>query len=129
MKTRYAIVRFWPADGRGTPQRETFRARIAAYLPENYSLAPNTVTEPDGFASVLIVGRDVAGWTLDGYVVPRLASGMIHATELIARDDSASADGAALDDIATILSEPEWSPGSEYLERIADVVRSRRYIS
>ena len=31
---------------------------------------------------VLIVGRDSAGWTLDGYVIPRLASGTIFAEEV-----------------------------------------------
>jgi hypothetical protein len=30
----------------------------------------------------LIAGRDVAGWTLDDYVIPRLASGMYYAEEV-----------------------------------------------
>ena len=29
-----------------------------------------------------IAGRDVAGWTLDAYVIPRLASGLYFATEI-----------------------------------------------
>ena len=31
---------------------------------------------------VVIEGEDVAGWTLDDYVIPRLASGLIFATEV-----------------------------------------------
>ena len=50
-------------------------ARIAAYLPSNY-----TAVESDG--CTLIVGEDVAGWTLDGYVIPRLESGLIFAGEI-----------------------------------------------
>ena len=30
----------------------------------------------------VIGGRDVAGWTLDAYVIPRLASGLYFATEI-----------------------------------------------
>ena len=30
----------------------------------------------------MIGGRDVAGWTLDAYVIPRLASGLYFATEI-----------------------------------------------
>jgi hypothetical protein len=30
----------------------------------------------------LIEGEDNAGWTLDGYVIPRLASGLIFAKEV-----------------------------------------------
>lgn len=49
---------------------------IRNYLPSNYSAAQRH----DG--SVLIFGVDSAGWTLDGYVIPRLASGMYYAKEL-----------------------------------------------
>jgi hypothetical protein len=31
---------------------------------------------------IYIVGNDVAGWTLDGYVLPRLGSGLIAAREI-----------------------------------------------
>ena len=30
----------------------------------------------------VIAGRDVAGWTLDAYVIPRLASGLYFAAEV-----------------------------------------------
>ena len=31
---------------------------------------------------IVVFGHDNAGWTLDGYVIPRLASGMIFAQEV-----------------------------------------------
>ena len=48
---------------------------VRAYLPSNYS------ARMDGDA-VLIAGCDSHGWTLDGYVIPRLASGLIVAKEV-----------------------------------------------
>lgn len=50
-------------------------ARVNAYLPDNYGAV-------EVMDSILIVGYDSAGWTLDGYVVPRLASGLIWAEEV-----------------------------------------------
>lgn len=38
--------------------------------------------------TVVIVGEDNAGWTLDGYVNPRLGSGMIWAKEITESKDS-----------------------------------------
>jgi hypothetical protein len=49
---------------------------VAAYLPSNYA-----VTGEDD-STVTIEGRDNAGWTLDDYVIPRLASGLIFASEI-----------------------------------------------
>lgn len=49
---------------------------VAAYLPGNYRVF-GTV---DG--QTVIAGRDPAGWTLEGYVIPRLASGLYFATEI-----------------------------------------------
>jgi hypothetical protein len=51
------------------------KEEVANYLPDNYSV----VSVPDG---LLIVGVDVAGWTMDDYVIPRLASGLLWAEEL-----------------------------------------------
>lgn len=69
---RYAAVK-----GRGLT-----RQTLERYLPENYKI----VEEPDphwpGDDEWLIAGIDVAGWTLDGYVIPRLASGLYWAREL-----------------------------------------------
>jgi len=47
---------------------------VRSYLPANYT----AMQTPDG---VLISGQDSHGWTLDGYVIPRLASGLIVAEE------------------------------------------------
>jgi hypothetical protein len=49
---------------------------LRRYLPSNY----DAVVSAGGV--VIITGTDVAGWTLDGYVIPRLASGLIFAKEL-----------------------------------------------
>lgn len=47
------------------------------YLPSNYRVV--NMNGPD----VLIQGEDNAGWTLDGYVLPRLASGLHFGEEII----------------------------------------------
>ena len=52
--------------------------QVSAYLPSNYSAAILRSGEID------ITGIDIAGWTLDGYVIPRLASGLIFAEEVTA---------------------------------------------
>jgi hypothetical protein len=49
---------------------------VEAYLPDNYSIMART---SDG---IVVKGRDVAGWTLDSYVIPRLSSGNIIAKEI-----------------------------------------------
>jgi len=49
---------------------------IRRYLPSNY------VAFTWG-KDVWIEGNDVAGWTMDGYVIPRLASGNIVASEMV----------------------------------------------
>lgn len=57
---------------------------VQAYMPGNYQAQEFVF----GFDSdkpeqtILIVGEDVAGWTLDDYVLPRLASGLIFAKEM-----------------------------------------------
>lgn len=51
-------------------------AAIKQYLPANYRVVE--VTE----AGTLIEGEDVAGWTLDDYVLPRLASGLYFGLEV-----------------------------------------------
>jgi hypothetical protein len=45
---------------------------VAAYLPSNYRVVD--VDHVEG--TTVIAGDDVAGWTLEGYVLPRLASGL-----------------------------------------------------
>jgi hypothetical protein len=49
---------------------------VRQYLPACYEVTGVTDTE------VSIAGHDDHGWTLDGYVIPRLASGLIFAKEV-----------------------------------------------
>lgn len=49
--------------------------QVKAYMPSNY-----LVRVRDGV--IFIEGKDVAGWTLDSFVIPRLASGLIEAVEV-----------------------------------------------
>jgi hypothetical protein len=46
------------------------------YMPHNYAVIYG------GDGNLYVVGIDVAGWTLDDYVIPRLASGLIVAEEI-----------------------------------------------
>lgn len=64
-----------PRAARITPGAATLSV-VEAYLPSNYS----AYVAHD--QAVVIHGFDVAGWTLDGYVIPRLASGLIVAREV-----------------------------------------------
>lgn len=66
---RFALITFKP----GQDEDDELR-RVKRFLPSNY----DAVITNDG---ILIAGKDNAGWTLDGYVIPRLASGMIFAKE------------------------------------------------
>lgn len=52
--------------------------KLKAYMPANY----NVIVGPDG--SFYVVGIDMAGWTMDDYIIPRLASGLIWAQEVTA---------------------------------------------
>ena len=65
---------------------------VAAYLPANYKIVEvvtGTLKETEEYSGtagkpckVIISGIDNHGWTLDGYVIPRLGSGMIAAKEI-----------------------------------------------
>lgn len=65
---------------------------VQAYLPHNYKVlgahSGFTVKRADDGSEetiesgVLIVGEDDSGWTLDGYVLPRLASGLHYGFEI-----------------------------------------------
>lgn len=50
---------------------------VRAYLPQNYQ-----AHRVNGKGPIIISGKDNSGWTLDGYVLPRLASGLITAREI-----------------------------------------------
>jgi hypothetical protein len=62
------------------------RDNVAAYLPSNYEVIYREPSQVDyareHWQSVVIAGTDNAGWTLDDYVLPRLASGMFHGKEI-----------------------------------------------
>lgn len=53
-------------------------AVIADYLPGNYHVLHK---DPNG-AGVIVGGEDDHGWTLEDYVIPRLQSGLMQATEV-----------------------------------------------
>ena len=53
---------------------------VQDYLPSNYTAYE--FEGPDGEEMIQIRGRDNAGWTMDGYVIPRLASANICAREV-----------------------------------------------
>lgn len=84
MIKRYAIVR----GARDSNE-------VQAYLPANYELVGTAVERTEQFSAVhpdgqarldrlvfVVGGRDDAGWTLDGYVIPRLGSGVMTAEEI-----------------------------------------------
>lgn len=72
---RYAIVR----NARSLREAE-------AYLPDNYRVIHEGADEPSFHGRerslFVIEGRDNAGWTLDRYVIPRYASGLIACEEI-----------------------------------------------
>lgn len=54
-------------------------SQLVRYLPSNYTItAVDNGSEP----YAIVEGEDVAGWTAQGYVIPRLASGNIIASPL-----------------------------------------------
>jgi len=55
------------------------------YLPGNQA-GIDCLSKTSNAMRIVIRGYDIAGWTLDGYVIPRLASGMIVATEVFATE-------------------------------------------
>ena len=50
---------------------------VEAYLPNNYEVIDSDDED------TIVAGRDFSGWTLDGYVIPRLQSGWIQSEELV----------------------------------------------
>lgn len=72
MGTRTAKIHRYTRAARPTA------SEVAAYMPSNYKVIHEA---PE---AIYIAGEDRAGWTLDGYVIPRLQSGMIYAKEITA---------------------------------------------
>lgn len=60
------------------------RSEVSAYLPQEFKVLGEGMTE--GRAFFVIGGYDNAGWTLDGYVAPRLASGLMACEEIGERE-------------------------------------------
>ena len=85
---------------------------IQAYMPSNY-----TARRAGQFAPfdtrIVITGYDSAGWTLDDYVIPRLASGLYWALELddteyeLLLDEAQANDEMTAEDLAGI-SPPDY---------------------
>lgn len=71
--TRYARV-----DVAFPDRAEKVLRDVQAYLPRCYTAELAHAPE----RGVVISGYDDHGWTLDGYVIPRLASGLIVAYEV-----------------------------------------------
>jgi hypothetical protein len=70
---RYALVTLtWDRD------------KPEAYMPANYTVLHTCEhpENPERWRAAVIGGYDNAGWTLDGYVLPRLASGGMHGVEI-----------------------------------------------
>lgn len=73
---RYAIVR-----------NARTRSEAEAYLPDNYKViwegeVPLYEGSDRPTLGFVIQGEDVAGWTMDKYVIPRYASGLIGCDEI-----------------------------------------------
>jgi hypothetical protein len=74
-----------PAQDHTDPQRyaiidSTNIREVSAYMPSNYKVA-GIVKVGGSKPRILIYGTDNAGWTMDGYVLPRLGSGWIFGEE------------------------------------------------
>jgi len=68
---RYAIVR-----------NARTRREAEAYLPDNYRVIYEGLVPARNASVFVIEGEDKYGWTLDSYVIPRYASGLIGCEEI-----------------------------------------------
>lgn len=60
---------------------------VQQYLPQGYNAKIEYIDKQRSTLRVVIRGYDIAGWTLNEYVIPRLGSGMIVATEVFDHDE------------------------------------------
>jgi hypothetical protein len=77
-KKRRAIVKL--------KEEEVWKKRVedvCKYLPHNYDCSLGDDPDDEYMSCIVIEGYDDRGWTLDGYVIPRLASGLICAKEIV----------------------------------------------
>ena len=75
---RYAVI----------DRPRTTLEEVRRYLPANYrAFQPNNPqTYLPNERPIVIIGRDNAGWTMDGYVLPRLGSALMGAREVAGED-------------------------------------------
>lgn len=74
MATRKAIVR-------GKAWSDTpLKTSVETYLPRGFKVTEIGTDEQGDY--VIIEGVEHAGWTLDNYVIPRLATGLLYATRV-----------------------------------------------
>lgn len=59
------------------------QSSIARYLPDNYEVVGSGEDRTGPY--VVIAGEDRYGWTLDGYVIPRLQTGLYSCDEITKR--------------------------------------------
>lgn len=52
---------------------------VSKYLPGNYMVTGFQYDATRQANMIVVTGEDVAGWTAESYVIPRLASGMYSA--------------------------------------------------
>jgi hypothetical protein len=99
--TRKAVIKAW------SPKDPAEVARVAAaYMP----LSGNYRVTGHAHGEVFIEGEDDAGWTMDDYIIPRLASGGIYAREML------PVDPAKLDGLMEIDHVVRVHPGGEVTE-------------
>lgn len=67
---------------RVSPGHNVTLESISSYLPHNYEANYEPCIGSSANPYIIIEGYDRAGWTLDGYVIPRLGSGLIFAKEI-----------------------------------------------
>lgn len=62
--------------------RDLTPEQLERYLPGNYRISAELPTPDSRTKAFMIEGQDDSGWTLSGYVIPRLASGLIGCQEV-----------------------------------------------
>jgi len=70
-------VKHGPSDSGSSGYR-----KVADLLPYGYRVLGEVERESPSERLLIIAGADRDGWTLDSYVIPRLASGLFHAREV-----------------------------------------------
>jgi hypothetical protein len=82
---------------------------VAAFLPVNYKVVGVRI-EDDGSAVVTVGGKDNGGWTAEGYVKPRLETGLF---------------GVTIGTFAGVPLPPEDTDGDYFGEEGPDVRRAQ----